>query len=132
MRKKRLTFAKNYQHWRPQKWRKVMFSEESTFRLVRGQSKVIRRPINVPRHDPRYTVKTVKHSDGVMVWGAFSGTHGQGGLYFLPKNATMRGSNYLQVLQSHLLPFWGIHQPTHFMHDDAPADRTKLVKKWFI
>ena len=107
-----------------------MFSDESRFRLVRGQSKVIRRPINVPRHDPRYTVKTVKHSDGVMVWGAFSGTHGRGGLYFLPKNVTMRGSNYLQVLQNHLLPFWGIHQPTHFMHDGAPEHPTKLVKKW--
>ena len=48
--KKRLTFAKNYQHWTPQQWQKVMFSDESTFRLVRGQSKVIRRPINVPTH----------------------------------------------------------------------------------
>ena len=52
IRKKRLTFAKNYQHWTPQQWQKVMFSDESAFRLVRGQSKVIRRPINVPRHDP--------------------------------------------------------------------------------
>ena len=121
MRKKTLTFAKNYQHWRSQQWRKVMFSDESTFRLMRGQSKAIKRPINVPRHDPRYTVKTVKHSDGVMVWGAFSGTHERGGLYFLPKNVTMRGSNYLQVLQNHLLPFWSIHQPTHFVHNGAPA-----------
>ena len=104
MRKKRLTFAKNYQHWTPEQWRKV-FSDESTFRLVRGQSKVIRRPIKVPRYEPRYTIKTVKHSDGVMVWGAFSGTHGRGGLYFLPKNVTMRGFNHLQVLQNHLLPF---------------------------
>ena len=65
-----------------------------------------------------------------MVWGAFSGTHERSGLYFLPKNVTMQGSNYLQVLQNHLLPFWVIHQPTHFMHDGAPAHRTKLVKKW--
>ena len=127
MRKKRLTFAKNYQRWTHQQWQKVMFSDESTLRLVRGQSKVIRKPINVPRHDPRYTVKTAKHSDGVMVWSAFSGSHGRGGFYFLPKNVTMRGSNYLQVLLNHLLPFWGIHHPTHFMHDGAPAHRTKLV-----
>ena len=119
--KKRLTFAKSYQHWTPQQWQKVMFSDESTFGLMRGQSKVIRRPMNIPRHDPQYTVKMVKHSDGVMVWSAFSGTHGRGGLYFLPKNVTMWGSNYLQVLQNHLLPFWSIHQPTHFMHDGAPA-----------
>ena len=56
-----------------------------------------------------------------MVWGAFSGTHGRDGLYFLPKNVTMRGSNYLQVLQNHLLPFLGIHEPTHFTLDGAPA-----------
>ena len=107
-----------------------MFSDESTFRLVRGQSKVIRRPINASRNDPRYTVKTVKHSDSVMVWGWFSGTKGRGGLYFLPKNVTMRGSNYLQVLKDHLVPLWGIHQPTHFLHDGAPAHRTNLVKQW--
>ena len=88
---------------------------------------MIRRPINVSRHDPRFIVKTVKRSDGVMVWGAFSGTHGRGGLYFLPKNVKMRESNCLQVLQNYLLPFWGIHHSTHFMHDGTPAHRTKLV-----
>ena len=62
MRKKKITFAKNYQQWQ-----KVMFSDKSTFQLVREQSKVIRRPINIPKHDPWYAVKTVKHSDGVMV-----------------------------------------------------------------
>ena len=132
MRKKRLAFAKKHRHWTSQQWQKVMFSDESrpTFRLVRGQSKVIRRPIDIPRHDPRYTIKTVQHSDNVMIWGAFSGTDGRGGLHFLPRNVAMRGSNYLQVLKDHLLPFWGIHQPTHFMQDGAPAHRTKLVKQW--
>ena len=42
----------------------------------------------------------------------------------------MRGSKYLKVLKDHLLPFWGIHQPTHFMQDDAPAYRTILFKQW--
>ena len=105
-----------------------MFSDESTFRLVRGQSKVIRRPVNTPRHDPRYTIKTAKHSDSVMIWGAFSGTHGQGGLYFLPRNVTIWGSNYFQVLKDHLLPFWGIHQPTHFMQDGAPAQYVTISR----
>ena len=65
-----------------------------------------------------------------MVWGAISGIHGRGGLYFLPRNVTMRGSNSLEVLNNHLLPFRGIHQPTHFMHDGAPAHKTKFVTKW--
>ena len=82
------------------------------------------------RFDPRYTAKTVKHPDSVMVWGAFSGNCGRAGLYFLPKNVTMWGSNYIEVLQGHLLNFWHIHECHHFMHDGAPAHRTKTVQKW--
>jgi len=91
---------------------------------------VVRRPLHVPRHDPRYTVRTVKHPDSVMVWKAFNGMHRRGGLYCLPKNVTMKGSNYLEVLKDHLIPFWRIHQPTDFMQDGAPAHRTKVVTKW--
>ena len=70
-----------------------MFSDESTFRLVSGNSKIARRPSDVSRYNPQYTVKTVKHADSVMVWGAFSGNRGRGGLYFLPKNVTMKRSS---------------------------------------
>ena len=96
----------------------------------KGPVKSGKRPVNVPRHDPLYIVKTVKHSDSVMVCGAFSGIHSRGGLYFLSRNVTMKGSNYFEMLNDHFLPFWGIHHPTHFMHDGAPAHRTKLVTKW--
>ena len=107
-----------------------MFSDEGTFRLIRGQSRLVRRPRGVSRYDARFTVKTVKHPDSVMVWGSFSGSRGRGGLYFLPKNVTMKGSNYLEVLKEHMLPFWRIHESNHFMHDGAPAHKTKIVSKW--
>ena len=80
--KKRFLFCRKYLHWTPADWRKVMFSDESTFRLVRRGSKMIRRPPGSSRYDTMYTVKTVKHPDSVMVWGAFSGNHGRGGLYY--------------------------------------------------
>lgn len=131
MKKKRLNFCKTYKHWTVVEWKKVMFSDESTFRLVRGESKIVRRPSSVSRYDPKYTVKTVKHPDSVMVWGAFSGNKGRGGLYFLPKNVTMRGTNYLEVLRDHMLPFWEIHESSYFMHDGAPAHKSKLVRKFF-
>ena len=63
MKKKRLQFCKKYQHWTSEEWKKVMFSDESTFRLIRGTSKIVRRPSDASRHDPKYTVKTVKHPD---------------------------------------------------------------------
>ena len=59
-------------------WRKVMFSDESTSRLVLRWYKLVRRPSEVSRYDSRYIIKTVKHPKSVMVWDAFSGDKGKG------------------------------------------------------
>ena len=113
-------------------WRIVMFCDEteSTSRLVLRGYKLVRTSLGVSRYDSRYIIKTVKHPTSVMVWGAFSGDKGRRGLYFLPKNVTMRGDNYLKILGHHMLPFWDIHRCNHFMQDGAPAHRSKVVKKW--
>ena len=111
-------------------WRIVMFCDESTSRLVLRGYKLVRTSLGVSRYDSRYIIKTVKHPKSVMVWGAFSGDKGRRGLYFLPKNVTMRGDNYLKILGHHMLPFWDIHRCNHFMQDGAPAHRSKVVKKW--
>ena len=71
--------------------RKVIFCYESTSRLVLRGYKLVRRPSGVSRYDSRYIIKTVKHPKSVMVWGVFSEDKGRGGIYFLPKNVTMRG-----------------------------------------
>ena len=89
---------------------------------------MVRRPSDASRYDERYTVKTVKHPDSIMVWGCFSGERGRGGIYFLPKNVTMKGDNYIEVLREHLLRFYGIHGCDFFMHDGAPAHKSKVVK----
>ena len=86
-------------------WKKVMFCDESTSWLILRRYKMVRRPSGVSRYDSRYIIKTVKHHKSVMVRGAFSGDKGRGGLYFLLKNATMRGDSYLRVLDHHMLPF---------------------------
>ena len=49
-------------------WRKVMFCNESTSRLVLRGYKLIRRPSGVSRYDSKYISKTVKHPKSVMVW----------------------------------------------------------------
>ena len=41
------------------------------------------------------------------------------GLYLLPKNVTMKGENYVDVLHGHLLPFLEIYGCHTFMHDHA-------------
>lgn len=102
-----------------------MFSDESTFRLVKGASKVVRRPRNVSRYDPNFTVQTTRHSESVMVWGAFRGAEGRSGLCFLPKGKTMDGDTYHQVLKYHMLDFYRHHNCERFMHDGAPPHRKK-------
>ena len=51
--------------------------------------------------DPRYTMKTQKYPDSVMVWGAF-GYHGQGNLVVLPRNENLNKNTYLELLCDHL------------------------------
>ena len=111
-------------------WRKVMFCDESTSRLVLRGYKLVRRPSGVSRYDSRYIIKTVKHPKSVMVWGDFSGNKGRGGLYFFPKNFTMRWDSYLRVLDHHMLAFWDIRRCNHFMRDGDPVYRSRVVKKW--
>ncbi|MPC99218.1 Transposable element Tcb2 transposase [Portunus trituberculatus] len=77
-------------------WHNIMFSDESTFRLVRGGSKIVRRPSDMSRYNPQYTIRTVKQPNSLMVWGAFSGKMGKGGVYFLHKNVTMKSSTVIE------------------------------------
>ncbi len=37
MTRKRIKFCKKYLNWTPKQWENVMFSDESTFRLVTGE-----------------------------------------------------------------------------------------------
>jgi hypothetical protein len=128
--KKRIAFCKAYKDWTPEQWEKVMYSDESTFRCIRSTKSKVLRPSGSNRYDSRFTVKTVKHPDQVMVWGCFSGAVGRGGLFFLPKNTTMNGQMYQTVLENHLLPFMEIHGSTHFLQDEAPCHTSKKIKEF--
>lgn len=93
--------------------------------MVRGASKGVRRQRNVSRYDPNFTVQTARHSESVMVWGAFSGAEGRAGLCFLPKGKTLDGNTYHQVLKNPMLDFYRHHNGEWFMHDGAPPHRKK-------
>ena len=129
MTKKRQDFARKYKHWTKEDWHKVLWSDESKFLCVRKRPGMIRRPKNSDRYSPRYTEKSVKHSDGVMVWGSFSGVGGWGSLYVLPKGERMTQHKYTQVLEDHMLPVMESHGCESFMQDGAPCHTAKSVKK---
>lgn len=130
MKAQRLDFAKKHAHWTYEDWSEVMFSDESTFKTIRATGKTVRRPVGSDKFDSRFTVKTTKHPDSVMVWGCFSSKMGRGGLFFLPKNQMMNQHVYLEVLTDHLLPFMHIHGTTKFLQDGAPCHKAKKVMKF--
>jgi transposase len=73
MKEQRLAFAMEYWEWNVEKWRDVMFSDESHFELHLGDEHgCCRRPVGSDRFDPKFTKNTVKHPAKVMVWGCFS------------------------------------------------------------
>jgi hypothetical protein len=90
-----------------------MYSDESTFHCIRFIKTRVRRAKGLDWFDSRFMSVTVKHLDTVMVRGCFSGAVGQGGLYFLPKNCTMKGERDQEVLAKDLIPFMAIHAWHH-------------------
>ena len=129
MKEKRLKFAQDHLHWSEEDWLDVMFSDESSFKLIRGTSKTVRRGKG-DRFDQRFTVKTVKHPGSVIVWAGFDGRHGRAGMRFLPKNVTMNTKEYLDTLEAHMLPWYQGRSNTKFLQDGAPCHKSKKSMTW--
>lgn len=68
-----MQFAENHKDWTVQDWKKILFSDESKFKLFGSDGKqYVRRPVGA-RYDCKYQIPTVKHGErGIMIWGAFS------------------------------------------------------------
>jgi len=126
--KDRLAFCQRYKDWSLENWKKVMFSDESTFSQFSSFVRHVRRPAN-QRYNTRYVVPTVKQAPTTMVWGSFCG-QGRGGIWFMPKNTTINGQVYLSVLKDKLIPHMQIHDCTTFQQDGAPCHRTAAVSTW--
>ena len=126
----RLKWAKEHVGWSEDKWRKVLWSDESKFCLFQsGGTRWVRRPIGT-RFDPIYQTPTVKHGGGsVMVWGCFSGS-GLGPLVRI--EATMDAHVYASILQSHMLPHARATLPKGwtFQQDNDPKHTSAFVHRW--
>lgn len=128
--KDRLAFAKKYQHWTVEQWRKVIFSDETIVRQFENLKPRVRRPPG-QRFNNRYVCPTVKHSPAIMVWGCIS-AEGRGGLSLIPQGKTVNGSMYLDILKEKLPAFMQLRNCDYFQHDGAPCHQTKAVKNWLL
>uniref|UniRef100_A0A8C7FW17 Transposase Tc1-like domain-containing protein n=1 Tax=Oncorhynchus kisutch TaxID=8019 RepID=A0A8C7FW17_ONCKI len=124
----RLIFCKRYRDWTSEDWGKVIFSDESPFRLFGASGKKL-----VRRKGERYhqscVMPTVKHPETIHVWGLFS-AKGVGSLTILPKNKAMSKEWYQHILREQLHPTiqeqFGDEQCL-FQHDGAPCHKAKVA-----
>lgn len=126
---KRLRFAREHKNWTVNQWRKVLFSDESTYELFCGEKRVyVRRRVG-ERYKKECCVPTVKHGFGsLMVWGCISG-FGIGRLHRCV--GTVNQDQYIRILQEVMLPssadLFGRRNQFIFMHDNAPCHKAKKV-----
>lgn len=126
---KRIVFARKYSAWSIENIRSILWSDESTFTVTGTPTGRVRRPRNSDRYDERYTVKTQKHPQSVMVWGAFS-YYGVSKLYFLEKGQTMNSNAYLNLLINNLPECFVDCNAEVFMQDGASCHTSKVIKDW--
>lgn len=108
-----------------------MWSDETKVNLFGSDGKPqVRRPKNTA-HDPKHTIKTIKHGGGnIMLWGCFSST-GVGPIYWV--KGKMCATDYVNILNSIMLPYAEEEMPVkwEFQQDNDPKHSSKLAKKWF-
>jgi len=128
-RKTRKAFAKKYLEWPLEKWRSVLWTDESLFIVgdTKGKRVWVRKGVN--RDDPKYCALTVKHPPSLMVWGAF-GYGGKGPLVVLQKNVMVNQQVYLNILEEHLGECFANSGAEILQHDGAPAHRAHSIKNW--
>jgi transposase len=136
--KARLAWAKKHQHWTVERWRHVLWSDESPFTVWPaprcGRVWVHKGKTGI---DERQIEPTKKHGGGHLnVWGCFSAS-GVGSLKWV--TGSMKATNYHGILTRRVLPVLrsrSVQEPELvwlFQHDNASvhtaSECTKYLKK---
>ncbi len=126
-RQARLEWALAYRNWTTRKWRRVLFSDESTFtQFQQGhQGKVWCEPGE--ELNPDCIAVTVKHSPSRMFWGCFS-WRGFGPIVLLKGSVT--GQTHAEIIYDYVVPTLDEHFPCGngiFQEDNAPSYYSKTA-----
>ena len=109
-------------------WKKVIFSDESSFVLKRIKKKYWSRGIN------RKIFRVVKHPQKIHVWGCFC-SKGFGKLHIFKENLT--GAGIVKIYNKLLVPYITMFNFDKdngwlFQEDNDPKHTSKLSKEWMF
>jgi|tagenome__1003787_1003787.scaffolds.fasta_scaffold20698186_1 transposase len=126
---KRQKWCHDRLNWNIQ-WDQIVWSDESRYELFGSKRRkwVWRRPEQ--RMDKDCLIPTFKSGQkSVMVWGCFT-RFGVGPLVRL--KGRLAAKDYIQVLETHLIPFLETlsEEPFIFQEDNAPIHTAKKTAKW--
>lgn len=123
---RRVTFAKKYSEWDAAIWRHVLWSDESIFSVTDNTRGNVYRHLGSDRLDPKFSYRTVKHPESLMVWGCFAFFNG-GELVVLPHNEMMNQNSYLELLSDYLPSCFEKCSAKVFQEDGTPCHTAKSV-----
>lgn len=129
--RKRLSWARAHKSWTSAHWNRILWSDESIFKIVLGSNgtRVIRR--REEANNPACYLRTVQKPASVCVWGCMSAA-GVGPLHMV--NGTVDAEKYVDILQQHLpvarrqLFF---NRPFTFQQDNAKPHTARRTSAWF-
>lgn len=125
---RRIMFARNHKNWGFKEWSKVIWTDETTFELVRTRGKTFYYVNQSSPSDPIRRFTKQQGGGKIMLWGCFKGTK-IGRCVILGGNMDAR--RYVNIISKH-----GMEAIDQFecgsnfiwMHDNAPAHNAKISK----
>ena len=116
----RLAFAKAHKDWSTDDWKRVLFTDESSF----NTRQLSMRPRVSRRDGEAYAAKHIapRFALGGVSCGVWGGITGQGKteLFFIPQGKTMNMTRYLEVLKRPVKTFMvDKQQASIYMQDNA-------------
>ena len=127
-RKRRLDFARKYAHWTAQDWKKVIWTDESSFENGKNSAVVkVWRQAHEKYLEECLVPSFKSGRTSVMVWGAIrSGSKSE--LLFLGDEEHMGPGFASSVYEGPLARFYGLERDLILMEDDSPVHKSIFAK----
>ena len=128
--KKRLLWARTFQHESDEYWKNILWSDESMTRAIDpGKIKVRRHQAD--KWDPRYFVRTVKYGKySALVFSCVSYDH-KGPLFIFELKQKVKTDVYLNAVEKCALPLLKQNTNLRYQQDNCPIHKSKIAKEWF-